>query len=100
MRSESRMKARDGPLIEAMTSLANLYPRYGYRRIQVFMEHLGHVMGPDKTFRLWSKTAFKCRRSAPGNVLRGHVPGHNCRAEPTRYGRTISCLMPAPTGNS
>lgn len=56
---ESRMDARDGPIIAAMTGLANLYPRYGYRRIQVFMEHLGHVMGPDKMFRLWSKVGLQ-----------------------------------------
>ncbi len=53
------MEARDGPLIKAMSGLADLYPRYGYRRIQVFMERLGHFMGPDRAFRLWSKASLQ-----------------------------------------
>lgn len=79
LRYESRMEARDGPLIEAMTGLANLYPRYGYRRIQVFMEHLGHVMGPDKTFRLWSKAGLqvpkkRARKRVAGSRPRPQLP--------------------------
>jgi hypothetical protein len=31
-----------------MAGLAATYPRFGYRRINVFMERLGHVMGADK----------------------------------------------------
>jgi putative transposase len=74
LRYKSRMKARDGPLIEAMTGLANLYPRYGYRRIQVFMEHLGHVMGPDKTFRLWSKAGLQVPKKRPRKRVAGARP--------------------------
>jgi len=33
-----------------MTDLAETYPRFGYRRINVCMERLGHVMGVDKAF--------------------------------------------------
>lgn len=49
---ESRLEARDKPLMAAMSGLAAAYPRFGYRRINVFMERLGHVMGADKAFRL------------------------------------------------
>ncbi len=71
---ESRMEARDGPLIEAMTGLANLYPRYGNRRIQVFMEHLCHVIGPDKTFRLWSKAGLQVPKKRPRKRVAGSRP--------------------------
>ncbi len=32
------MKLRDAPLVALMMALAAQYPRYGYRRIAVFME--------------------------------------------------------------
>ena len=33
---QSRLASRDAPVVAAMTELARQYPRYGYRRIQVF----------------------------------------------------------------
>jgi putative transposase len=33
---ESRLVKRDAPVVAAMGELAAQYPRYGYRRIQVF----------------------------------------------------------------
>ena len=71
---ESRMEARDGPLIVAMTGLANLYPRYGYRRIQVFMEQQGHFMGPDRAYRLWSKAGLQVPRKRPRKRVAGSRP--------------------------
>ena len=49
----------------AMAGLAAIYPRFGYRRINVFMERLGHVMGADKAFRLWSKAGLQVPRKRP-----------------------------------
>ena len=46
----------------AMSGLAATYPRFGYRRINVFMERLGHVMGADKAFRLWCKAGLQVPR--------------------------------------
>jgi putative transposase len=34
----------DAPVLARMTALAALYPRYGYRRIAIFLERKGHVM--------------------------------------------------------
>ena len=62
---EPCMEVRDGPLIVAMTGLAAQYPRYGYRRIQVFMEHQGHVMGPDRAYGLWSKAGLQAPKKRP-----------------------------------
>jgi putative transposase len=62
---ESRLDARDSPLLAAMSDLAALYPRYGYRRIQVFMERLGHPMGPDKAYRLWEKAGLQVPKKRP-----------------------------------
>ena len=48
----SRLVARDRPVVEAMRRLAAQYPRYGYRRIRIFLTREGHVMSVDRTYRL------------------------------------------------
>lgn len=53
---------------EAMTSMANLsaqYPRYGYRRIQVFLERQGMRMSADRAYRLWRKAGLQVPRKRP-----------------------------------
>lgn len=58
------MEPRDGPLIKAMSGLADLYPRHGYRRIQVLMERLGHFMGLTEHFGFGAKQGCKRPKSA------------------------------------
>jgi putative transposase len=36
---------RDTPVVAAMRRLAATYPRYGYRRIRIFLQREGHLMG-------------------------------------------------------
>lgn len=38
VRYESKMQRKDAPVLAAMSLLSAQYPRYGYRRIQVFLE--------------------------------------------------------------
>ena len=79
LRYQSRLVERDAPVVAAMRELAAQYPRYGYRRIQVFLERRGHVMSADRAHRLWRlhglqvprKTATATRRGA---VARGPLP--------------------------
>lgn len=59
------MDDRDAPLIAAMRELAAQYPRYGYRRIQVFMERKGHGMSSDRAWRLWTKAGLQVPRKRP-----------------------------------
>ncbi len=47
------MALRDAPLIEQMRELAGQYPRFGYRRIHVFIARCGHLMSTDRMHRLW-----------------------------------------------
>lgn len=37
MSYESRIDAKDKPVIEAMRRLSGQYPRYGYRKIRIFL---------------------------------------------------------------
>jgi len=55
MSYESRIDAKDVPVIEAMKRLSAQYPRYGYRRIRIFLAREGQVMSPGRTERLWRK---------------------------------------------
>ena len=40
----SRKGAKDGPVLVRMAELAALYPRYGYRRVRIFLGRDGHTM--------------------------------------------------------
>src|SRR6266404_2196789 len=51
LRYESRLVKRDAPVVAVMRELAAQYPRYGYRRIQVFLARRGHVMSADRAHR-------------------------------------------------
>jgi putative transposase len=62
---QSRLVARDAPAVAAMQELAAQYPRYGYRRIQIFLARCGHVMSPDRTHRLWRPHKLQVPRKRP-----------------------------------
>ncbi len=61
----SRMAIKDGPVLPVMKRLSNQYPRYGYRRIQVFLEREGHGMSADRAWRLWRKMGLQVPRKRP-----------------------------------
>ena len=62
---QSRLVVRDAPAVAAMQELAAQYPRYGYRRIQIFLARCGHVMSPDRTHRLWRLHKLQVPRKRP-----------------------------------
>jgi putative transposase len=59
MSYESRIDAKDAPVIEAMRRLSGQYPRYGYRKIRIFLAREGHVMSPGRAERLWRKAKLQ-----------------------------------------
>lgn len=61
----SKLEARDAPALAAMKPLALQYPRYGYRRIRVFLERAGHQMSPERAYRLWAKAGLQVPRKRP-----------------------------------
>lgn len=62
---ESRLMVKDAPVISAMRGLAAEYPRFGYRRIQVFLARQGHVMSADRVHRLWRQSGLQVPRKRP-----------------------------------
>lgn len=65
LRYESRMQKKDAPALAAMSILSAQYPRYGYRRIQVFLERQGQRMSTDRAWRLWRKAGLQVPRKRP-----------------------------------
>lgn len=77
----SRMAAKDAIVIDAMRRLSGLYPRYGYRRIQVFLGREGYVMGEERAYRIWRQAGLQVPRKRPRKRIAGSRPRPNT---PTR----------------
>jgi putative transposase len=56
---------RDAPTIAAMKRLSAQYPRYGYRRIRVFLKREGHGMSRHRAHRLWRLAGLQLPRRRP-----------------------------------
>jgi putative transposase len=50
---QGRKAAKDTPVVERMKELSAQYPRYGYRRIRIFLGRDGYRMSPGRAYRLW-----------------------------------------------
>lgn len=61
----SKLATKDAPVIEAMRELSSQYPRFGYRRIHVFLARRGHAMSADRAHRLWRQARLQVPRKRP-----------------------------------
>jgi putative transposase len=61
----SKLDEADAPIMDRMRKLSQQYPRYGYRRIRVFLEREGISMGPDRAYRLWKKAGLQVPKKRP-----------------------------------
>jgi putative transposase len=62
---ELQMPKKDAPALHAMKELSAQYPRYGYRRIRIFLQRQGHRMGWHRAYRLWSQAGLQLPRRRP-----------------------------------
>ena len=60
-----RQPGKDAPFLEAMQRLSSRYPRYGYRRIRIFLRREGMVMSPGRAERLWRQAELQLPRKRP-----------------------------------
>jgi putative transposase len=60
-----RQPGKDAPCLEAMRRLSSQYPRYGYRRIRIFLRREGMLMSPGRAERLWHKGQLQLPRRRP-----------------------------------
>ncbi|WP_085963246.1 IS3 family transposase [Burkholderia ambifaria] len=79
---ESTLTVRDAPVLAAMNILSAQYPRYGYRRIQIFLERQGHLMSADRAWRL---AGLRVPRKRP----RRRVSIHRPRPQPPTAARHV-----------
>jgi putative transposase len=60
-----RLPAKDNPVMQAMKALSAQYPRYGYRRIRIFLRRQGLELGCSRTHRLWRQAGLLLPRKRP-----------------------------------
>lgn len=65
LRYGSRLHERDAPVKSRMLAFAAQYPRYGYRRIRVFLEREGHQMSAARAHRIWRSAGLQVPRKRP-----------------------------------
>ena len=61
----SVLAAKEAPTLEAMRRLSTESPRYGYRRIRIFLQREGHAMSIDRCYRLWCQAGLQVPRKRP-----------------------------------
>jgi putative transposase len=61
----SQKTVKDAPVIKHMKVLSRQYPRYGYRRIRVFMGRDGYGMSVGRAYRLWQAAGLQVPRKRP-----------------------------------
>jgi putative transposase len=62
---QSKRVAKDAAALKLMRELSAQYPRYGYRRIQIFLHRSGCPMSTDRTYRLWRLAGLQVPRKRP-----------------------------------
>jgi len=71
---QATQPAKDAPVIAVMCGLSEQYPRFGYRRIHVYLEREGHCMSWDRTYRLWKLAGLQVPRKRPGKRVASSRP--------------------------
>ena len=76
---ELKMPSKNAPVVQAMRRLSGMYPRFGARRIQIFLRREGLQMGKERCERLWAQAGLQVpskrrRRRVAGSRPRPHTP--------------------------
>jgi putative transposase len=101
---ESKRDAADAPVLKRMRELAAQYPRYGYRRIRIFLNREGFKMSNDRAYRLWRRAKLQVPRKRPRKKIatgrprptpptaRNHVWAIDFVFDACADGRQLKCL--------
>jgi len=104
LRYRSKMDAKDAPVMTRMRELSAQYPRYGYRRIRVFLRRDGMPMGRKRAWRIWNKAGLQVPRKRPRRRVAasrprptppraaGHVSAYDFVHDACADGRKLKCL--------
>jgi putative transposase len=69
-----RQPEKDAAVLVAMNRLSGQYPRYGYRRIRIFLRREGLAMGINRARRLWRQAGLGLPRKRPRRRLAASRP--------------------------
>jgi putative transposase len=95
---------QDAPTVEAMKRLAAQYPRFGYRRIRIFLRREGYRMSRHRAHRLWRLSGLQLPRRRPRRRGSGkrerplpatgpnHVSAYDFVFDECANGQTLKCL--------
>jgi putative transposase len=101
---QSRLAAKDAPVLHAMRTLAGQYPRFGYRMVMPFLARQQHVMGADRAYRLWRQAGLQVPRRRPRRRVAtsrprplpatgmNHVWAYDFIFDSCANGQTLKCL--------
>jgi putative transposase len=67
----SRQTEKDAPVLARLRELTAQCPRYGYRRIRIFLGRDGHEMSPGRAHRLWRCAKLQVPRKRPRKRVAG-----------------------------
>jgi putative transposase len=95
-----RKAARDAPVVERMREVSAQYPRYGYRRIRIFLGRAGYRMSPGRAYRLWLAAGLQLPRKRPKKRVAAAWRDRKRRVGRTRYGPMISCSIIVPMASN
>ena len=70
----SKKAAKDAPVLQRMAELSAQYPRYGYRRIAIFLGRDGHKMSFGRAHRLWRQAKLQVPRKRPRKRIASSRP--------------------------
>jgi putative transposase len=71
---QAKMPTKDAPVVKVMRTLSSQYPRYGYRRIHIFLHRHGLMMSHDRVYRLWTLSGLQVPRKRPRRRVAGLRP--------------------------
>lgn len=65
---------RNAALRQALIALARQHPRFGYRRLGVLLERLGHHVNPKRLYRIYREERLMVRRLRRKRIVRPAAP--------------------------
>lgn len=71
---ESMKAVKDAPVLASMAILSAQYPRFGYRRIHVFLDRQGHPMSVGRAWWLWRQSGLQVPRKRPRRRVASNRP--------------------------
>jgi putative transposase len=85
---QDRKAVKDAPVVERMKELSGQYPRYGHRRVRIFLGRDGYGMSPGRAHRLWRAADLQVPRKRPRKRVAA-ARGRKRRAGQIRFGSIV-----------